>query len=51
VQLQIEAVHQTQRPELVFAQLAGKAATNLVAILRDTLVNEAVIEIVVAVHS
>ena len=51
MELQIEPIHQAQRPKLVFGQLAGKAAAHLIAILRDALVDEAMIEIVVAIHS
>ena len=41
VELQIEAVHQPQRLELVLGQLPGEAAAHLVAVLRDALVEEA----------
>ena len=50
VQLQVEAVHQAQRLELVLRQLAREAALDLVAELRDALAHELRIEFVVAVH-
>ena len=50
VELQIEAVHQPQRLELVLGQLAGEAAAHLVAKLRDPLGEEALIEGVIAIH-
>ena len=50
VELQIEAVHQPQRLELVLGQLAGEAAVHLVAELRDALVDEGLVVVVVAVH-
>ena len=50
VQLQIDAVHQPQRLELVLGQLARQAAADLVAELRHALAHELRIEFVVAVH-
>ena len=50
VQLQIDAVHEAQRLELVLRQLAGDAAVHLVAELRHPLAHELRIELVVAVH-
>ena len=50
VKLQIEPVHQPERLELVFGQLARQAARHLAAKLRDALVDELLIEFVVAVH-
>ena len=35
VQLQIQAVHEAQRPELVFVELAVQATVHLAAKLRD----------------
>ena len=50
VELQIDAVHQPQRLELVLGELAGQAAADLVAEFRDALVDEGPIEIVVEIH-
>ena len=50
VLLDVEPVLQTQRPELVLGQLAGKEAPRLVAELRDPVVDEALIVGIVAVH-
>ena len=50
VQLQIEAVHQPQRLELVLGQLAGQAARDLVAEFRDALGDQRPVEVVVEVH-
>ena len=50
VQLQVDAVHQPQRLELVLGQLAGEAARHLVAELRDAFLDEAAVELVVAIH-
>ena len=41
---------QPQRPELVLGQLAREEAARLVAELRDALVDDALVEGVVAVH-
>ncbi len=48
--LDVQAVLQAQRPELVVGQLAGEKAARLVAELGDALVDEALVEVVVAVH-
>jgi hypothetical protein len=50
VELQVEAVHQPQGLELGLVQRAGQAALDLVAELRHPLGDEAVVELVVAVH-
>ena len=50
VALDVQAVLQAQRPELVLGQLAGEKAPGLVAKLGDALVDEALVEVVVAVH-
>ena len=50
VQLQIDAVHEPQRLELVLGQLARQAPADLVAELRHALAHELRIELVVAVH-
>ena len=50
VQLQIEAVLQPQRLELVLGQLAGQAAGDLVAELGRTVGEKLFVEGVVAVH-
>lgn len=49
--LQVEAVHQPQRAELVFGELAGHASLDLVAILLDTFAHDAQVDVVVAVHA
>ena len=51
VELQIEAVHQTQGFELVLVQLAAEPAPDLAAELPDALGDQPVIELVVAVHA
>jgi hypothetical protein len=51
VALDVEAVLQTQRPELVLGQLTDEEAPRLVAKLGDALVDKALIEGVVAVHA
>ena len=50
VQLQIEAVHQPVRPELLLGQFAREAARDLVAELLDARGDESVVEFVVAIH-
>ena len=50
MQLQVEAVLQPQRLELLLGQLAGEPPRDLAAELRGALGDEGVIEIVVAVH-
>jgi hypothetical protein len=50
MQLQIDAVHQAQDLELVLGQLAGEPAAHLVAEFIDALVDQRLVEIVVAVH-
>jgi hypothetical protein len=50
VQLQIEAVHQPQRLELVLGQAAVQPARDLGAELGGALGNETVVELVIAVH-
>ena len=49
--LDVQAVLQAQRPELVLGQLAGEKAPRLVAELGDALVDDALVEFVVAVHA
>ena len=51
VQLQIDAVHQPQRLELVLGQFAGQPARHLVAEFRDALGDQRPVEIVVDVHA
>lgn len=51
VALHVQAVLQPQRTELVLAQFAGQAAADLVAVLRDALVDDRLIVLVVLVHS
>ena len=49
--LDVEAVLQPQRPELVLGQLAGEEAARLVAELGDALVHQALVDLVVEVHA
>lgn len=51
VALQVQAVLQTQRTEFLFAQFARQTATDLVGILRDTFVDDALVDLIVLVHS
>jgi hypothetical protein len=48
--LEIETVHQPQRPKLVVAQLAGQIAPDLAPELGDPLVHKRLIVLVVLVH-
>ena len=50
VELQVDAVHQAQRLELVFCQRAGDATLHLVAELGDAVGDEGGVELVVAIH-
>ncbi len=50
MQLEIDAVHQAERLELVFRDLAGKPPRDLSAELSDALVHELLIEFVVTIH-
>ena len=50
VKLQIEPVHQPQRLELVLGQFARQPARDLAAKLLDALVDEALVEFVIAIH-
>ena len=49
--LDVEAVLQAQRPELVLGQLAGEEAARLVAELRDPFVHHPLIDLVVLIHA
>jgi len=51
VQLQIEAVHQPDRLELVLGDLAGQPAVHLLAELRRAVGDEFLVDGVVAVHA
>ena len=51
VQLQIEAVHQPVRAELVLGQLAGEPAPDLLAELVDARGDEGGVEFVIAIHA
>jgi hypothetical protein len=51
VQLQIEAVHQPDRLELVLGDLAGQPALNLLAELRGAVGHEFLVDRVVPVHA
>ena len=50
VQLQIDAVLQPERLELLFVEFAGEPPRDLVAELGDPLADEGMVELVVAVH-
>ena len=50
VALDVEAVLQPQRAEVVLGELAGQVAPRLVAELRDALVDDALVDLVVVVH-
>src|SRR5882724_12147242 len=50
MELQIEAVLQAQRPELVLGQLAGETTRHLTAELFHALGNESGVKFVVAIH-
>ncbi|MNN60168.1 hypothetical protein D3C81_1753360 [compost metagenome] len=50
VQLQIDAVHQPQRLELVLGQRAAAAAVDLIAELRNALADQGGVELVIAIH-
>ena len=50
VELQVDAVLQPERLELLLVELAGEPPRDLVAELRDPLADEGVIELVVAIH-
>jgi hypothetical protein len=51
MELQVEAVHQPQGPELFLAQLARQAALDLPAELLHALLHESQVKFVVAVHN
>ncbi len=51
VQLQIDAVHQPQRLELILVELAGEPARDLTAELSDALRQQGPVEVVVEVHA
>ena len=50
MELEIDAVEQPQQLEFVLGQLAGQPAPHLVAKFRDALVDQRLVEFVVAVH-
>ena len=50
VELEIDAVHQPERLELVLGQFAGNAPLDLIAELRHPLGHKLLVELVVAVH-
>jgi hypothetical protein len=50
VELEVETVHQAQRPELVFGQLAGEPSLHLAAELGDPILHERMIVFVVVIH-
>jgi len=51
VALDVQAVLQPQRPELVLGQLAREEAPRLVAELRHALVDDALVDFVVEIHA
>ena len=51
MQLEIDAIHQPQRLEFFFRQLAGQAACDLIAEFRDTLGDQRPVECIVDVHA
>ena len=48
--LDVQAVAQAQRPELLLGQLAREEAARLVAEFRDALLDEGLVQLVVTVH-
>jgi hypothetical protein len=50
MQLEVEAVHQPQRPELLLGQLAREAPLHLPPELGNPILNEGMVEFVVLVH-
>ncbi len=50
MQLEINAVHQTQWLERIFGQLTGQAALHLIAKLLHATFYESVVELVITVH-
>ncbi len=50
VELEVDAVHQPQRLELVFGQFAGKAARHLVTEFRDPFGDQCAVQFVVEIH-
>src|SRR6185437_3774299 len=50
VELQIEAVHQPERPELILVDLAAHAPHDLVTKLRRSLLYERGVEFVISIH-
>src|SRR5690606_843961 len=51
VQLEIDAVHQPERLELVLGDFAREATLDLIAKLRNTCFYETLVELVIAVHA
>ena len=49
--LDVQAILQAQRPELVLAERAGQETARLVAELRDALLHQPLINVVVDVHA
>ena len=48
--LDVQAILQTQWPELVLAQVAGEKTAHLIAVLRDAFVDDGAINLIVDVH-
>jgi hypothetical protein len=51
VPLQVQAVAQAQRPELLLGELPRKVSARLVAELRHALLDKRLVELVVLVHT
>jgi hypothetical protein len=50
MELQVEAVHEPERLELILGHVAGQPARHLAVELRDALANQGLVEFVVAIH-
>src|SRR6185295_6763959 len=50
VELQIETVHEPQRPKLILGELARESPLSLIAKLSYPVENEAVVEFIITVH-
>jgi hypothetical protein len=51
VALHVQAVLQPQRTEFFLAQLARQTPANLIGVLRDSFVNDSLVDLIVLVHS
>jgi hypothetical protein len=50
IALDVKPVHEPERPELVFAELAAEEAPRLLAEFADSLIDQALVVLVIAVH-